>query len=89
MRSLNAIAWIANFVGMAGGLLVLLMGIARNHQGEYIETSAWSLDFNYAIGVFVIVYLEIAIATAILLSFLLLSVQGLFLLAGWLLRRST
>jgi hypothetical protein len=88
MRWLNAVAWIANFVAMVCSLLVLLMGIARNNQEEYIDTSKWELDFSYAVKGFVIVYLEIAIATAILLSIVRFSVQGLFLLARWVLRRS-
>jgi hypothetical protein len=88
LNLLNLIAWIANFVGMACALMVLRMKIDRNSQGEYIDEFR-SFDFGYALQTFVAFYLVSAIATAIVLSSLLLSVQGVFLLARWLLRRST
>jgi hypothetical protein len=85
-RWLNAIAWIANFVGMAWGFLVLHVAIGRNSQGEYIDEHG-ALDSVYALQTFIPHYTVSALATALLLSILLLSVQGLFLLARWLLTR--
>jgi hypothetical protein len=81
MRRLNAIAWIATFVGVSFGLFLLLTAIDRNAQGEYIN-EARALDYVYAVQTFIAGFLVSAIATAALLSFVLV-------LVGWLFRRST
>jgi len=87
---LNAIAWIANFVGMACGLYVLLTAIDRNTQGEYID-EARALDYVYAVQTFIAGFLVSAIATATVLSIVLVLVQWLSILlvfSLWLFRRS-
>jgi hypothetical protein len=84
MRWLNAIAWIANFVGIACGLYVLFVAIDRNHQGEYIN-EAGALDFGYALQMFIAWFLASAVATATVLSIVL----AIALVLGWLFRRST
>jgi uncharacterized membrane protein len=82
------IAWIANFVGMAWGLTVLLAAIERNTQGTIIDQTTGAFDYRSALILFVAWFLVAAIATAIALSILLLLAEGLFLLARWLFRRS-
>jgi hypothetical protein len=70
MRWLNTIAWVATFVGVACGLYLLLTGIDRNTQGEFIN-DAGALDYRYALLHFIVGFLIGAIATAIVLSFVL------------------
>jgi hypothetical protein len=79
MRWLNAIAWAANFVGMASGLYVLFVAIDRNNQGEYINEFG-AFDFGYALQMFIAWFLASAITTATVLS-------TVFLLARWLLNK--
>jgi hypothetical protein len=88
MRWLNAIAWAANLVGTVFGLYFLLTAIDRNTQGEYID-EARALDYGYSLLTFVAGFLAGAIATAIVVLTILLLAQCLFLVARWLLRRST
>jgi hypothetical protein len=89
LSALNAIAWIANFVGMAWGLTVLLAAaIERNTQGTIIDQTTGAFDYRSALILFVAWFLVAAIATAIALSILLLLAEGLFLLARWLFHRS-
>jgi hypothetical protein len=88
LSALNAIAWIANFAGMAWGLAVLLIAIERNTQGAIIDQTTGALEHRYALILFVAWFLVAAIATAIALSILLLLAEGLFLLARWLFHRS-
>jgi hypothetical protein len=85
LNVLNLIAWIANFAGMACAFMVLYMKIDRNTQGEYIDEFG-AFAFGHTLQTFVAFYLVSGIAVALVLSTIILSVQGLFLLAGWLLK---
>jgi hypothetical protein len=87
MRWLNAVAWFANFVGMACGLYVLFVAIDRNHQGEYIN-DAGALDFGYAFQMFLAAYLAGAIAAAIAIAAAAAAIFLVLGLARWPFRRS-
>jgi hypothetical protein len=70
-------AWIATLAGVPFGLFFLLTAIDRNTQGEYID-DARALDYVYAVQTFIAGFLMSAIATAALLSFVLVLVRSLF-----------
>jgi hypothetical protein len=85
MRWFNTIAWIATFVGVSFGLYVLLTAIDRNTQGEYID-EARALDYGYALQTFIAGFLAGTIATAAVLSIVVVLVH---VLARWLFSTST
>jgi hypothetical protein len=89
MRWLNAVAWLANFVGVSSGLYVLLVAIDRNHQGEYIDQATGALDYSYAVQMFVAWYVVSAVTTVTVLSVLATVLSIVLVLVRWVLRRAT
>jgi len=68
MRTLNVIAWISASLGVATGLLMLLIAVEHNPQGAMIDHATGALNFRYALLLFSLWFLVSSIIAGLAIS---------------------